>query len=216
MAKAQQKRAIATREKILDAIEEMLEDQEFEAISIADLASRAGVAVGSVYSHFKDKDALLPALLDRQVKRGEARLREIREQGTMDGVPVVTQGHLPSLRDTIEKAIIGALKQITENLGVRRALLTYRRLNPDLDLPEANRMRDNAFAALVGQLEHYRDEIRHEDITEAAKMVVYFVNILFLDRVVYVKSPFETYMRPSDEELIENYTNMVFHYLTGK
>ena len=68
MAKAQQKRAIATREKILDGLEVLLERREFEMISIAELANEAGVAVGSVYSHFKDKDALLPALLDRQLE----------------------------------------------------------------------------------------------------------------------------------------------------
>ena len=38
MAKVQQKRAARTREKILAALEQLLESKEFEAISIADIA----------------------------------------------------------------------------------------------------------------------------------------------------------------------------------
>ena len=214
-ARAPQKRAIATREKILDGLERLLERREFEVMSIAELAREAGVAVGSVYSHFKDKDALLPALLDRQLNRVEARIAELREHGTIDGVALHNaQGELPSLRDSIALSVRGALAQVDQSLGVRRALLTYRRLNPEHDIPLAKTLADQAFEALVAQFELFRDEIAHEDIREAAKMVNYFINIVFLDRVVYVNSPFQDTLRPSDDALIEAYTQMVYTYLT--
>ena len=62
MAKVQQKRAARTREKILAALEQLLESKEFEAISIADIARQGEVAVGSIYSHFEDKEALLDTM----------------------------------------------------------------------------------------------------------------------------------------------------------
>ncbi|MEO0882393.1 MAG: TetR/AcrR family transcriptional regulator [Pseudomonadota bacterium] len=217
MAKVQQKpmqkRALATRERILDGLETLLETREFEELSIAELAREAGVAVGSVYSHFKDKEALLPALLDRQLERTQERLAELRETGTIDGIAVEAMDR-PDLRTAITVSIRGALAQINQSLGVRRALLTYRRLNPDLEIPLARTLVEQAFEAQVRQLESYRDEIAHEDLSQAAKMVNYFGNILFLDRIVFVNSTFQDELRPDDETLIQTYSDMIYHYLT--
>jgi len=216
MAKVQQKRAIATREKILDALESLLETQEFEAISIAGLAREAGVAVGSVYSHFKDKEALLPGLLDRQLTRVQARIAELEQHGTIDGMAIATEASAIPLRDSIRKSIEGAYAQITGTKGIRRALLTYRRLNPDIDIALSTTLAEQAFDALVQQLELFRDEIVHDDLREAAKMVNYFINIAFLDQIVYLKPPFPESLRPGHDTVIEAYTDMVYTYLTHK
>ena len=48
MAKPLQKRALATREKILDGLETLLERKEFEMISIAELAREAAFVGGHV------------------------------------------------------------------------------------------------------------------------------------------------------------------------
>ena len=208
-----QKRALATREKILDGLETLLERKEFEALSIAELAREAGVAVGSVYSHYKDKEALLPALLDRQIARVEARIVQLRETGEIEGVSIRSKKGM-NLRAMIDLSVRSALAQVNQSLGVRRALLTYRRLNPGFDPPIVNRLADEAFEALVTQFELYRDEIVHEDLRAAAKMVNYFVNILFLDRVVFVQSPLQEGMRPDDDTLIAAYTDMIVGYLT--
>ncbi|MEO1642245.1 MAG: TetR/AcrR family transcriptional regulator [Pseudomonadota bacterium] len=213
-SKPLQKRALLTREKILDGLEALLSDQEFEAISIAQIARKAGVAVGSVYSHYKDKDALLPALLDRQLQRVEARLAELKATGTLDGLDLSGSGR-PDLKTLIRFSVENALKQIDSSLGVRRALFTYRRLNPGLEIPLAKTLADQAFESLVAQLDDYRGEIQRDDLRNAAKMINYFVNILFLDRIVFVNSPFQNALRPDDETLIQTYTDMVYHYLTG-
>lgn len=215
MAKIQQKRAARTREKILAALEDLLEDQEFEAISIADIARQGQVAVGSIYSHFKDKDALLPALFDRYMERIEARVAEFAEHGTIDGVKYEPGDRL-DLRGTIEQSIRGAHRQIIDKLGLRRALLTYRRLNPDLEIPLVKKLQADGVALMAAELAHYRDELVHEDLHEAARMVSYFINILFLDRIVFPGAARNDDLRPDDEALITAYTGMVLHYLTGK
>ena len=215
MTKVQQKRATKTREKILAALEKLLESKEFETISIADIAGEGQVAVGSIYSHFKDKDALLPALFDRYMERVEARVAEYVEHGTVDGVLLEPAEKL-GLRDTIEQSIRGAHRQITDTLGLRRALLTYRRLNPDLEVPLVRKLGQDGVELLSKELETYREEIAHEDLREAARMVSYFVNIVFLDRIVFPSSSKPDDLRPSDEVLIATYTDMVLHYLTGR
>lgn len=208
-----QKRALLTREKILDGLEKLLSNQEFETISIADIAEGAGVSVGSVYSHYKDKEALLPALLDRQLERIQARLAEFETTGTLDGFGLDSP-QKPDLRSLIQFSLEGSLKQIDGSLGIRRALLTYRRLNPDLEIPLARTLMERAFDELVAQLEDYRDEIAHDDVRAAARIMNYFMNILFLDRVVFVNSSLQAEIRPDDATLIQTYTDMVYRYLT--
>ena len=215
MAKVQQKRVAKTREKILAALEQLLEGKEFEAISIADIAHRGGVAVGSIYSHFEDKDALLPALFDRYVERIEARVAEFVEHGTIDGEKY-EPSDAPDLRGIIEQSIRGAHRQVTDTLGLRRALLTYRRLNPDVEVPLVSKLGRDAIELLAAELDKYREEIVHTDLHEAARMVSYFLNIAFLDRIVLPAAAAKDELRPSDEMLIETYTGMVLHYLTGQ
>ena len=215
MAKVQQKRVARTREKILAALEQLLESKEFEAISIADIARQGGVAVGSIYSHFEDKEALLPALFDRYVERIEERVAEFVEHGTIDGEKYEA-GDTPDLREMIEQSIRGAHRQVTETLGLRRALLTYRRLNPDVEVPLVSKLGHDAIELLAAELTKHRDEIVHDDLHEAARMVSYFVNIAFLDRIVLPGAATKDDLRPSDEVLIETYTGMVLHYLTGR
>ena len=77
-----QDRAIRTREKLMSALERLLRTQEFENISVQDIAREAGVAVGSVYSHFKDKTAFLEALLAFWREQVEAQLAIAEAQDT--------------------------------------------------------------------------------------------------------------------------------------
>jgi AcrR family transcriptional regulator len=49
---------------LLEAAEEVVAERGLEATSIAAIAERAGVAVGTLYNYFPDRDALLAALFD--------------------------------------------------------------------------------------------------------------------------------------------------------
>ena len=64
-----QSRASVTRKKILRAAERGFSSTGYEATSLTDVAEASGVAVGSVYYHFKDKHTLLLALTDDLLKR---------------------------------------------------------------------------------------------------------------------------------------------------
>jgi AcrR family transcriptional regulator len=59
-----QARGIATRRRLLDAAEELLARNGYEATSMAEIAAAGGVGVGTLYHHFPDKRALLLALVD--------------------------------------------------------------------------------------------------------------------------------------------------------
>lgn len=59
-----QKRSEETLRRILDAAAALLAERDLDEVSVEDLARRAGVSVGSVYTRFKSKDDLLAYLLD--------------------------------------------------------------------------------------------------------------------------------------------------------
>src|SRR6056297_2880763 len=59
-----QARARATLERFFEATVELLQTRSFEALSVADIVSRANASVGAFYKRFSSKDALLPVLLD--------------------------------------------------------------------------------------------------------------------------------------------------------
>lgn len=54
----------ATSAAILDAAEEVFAERGFAAAHMNDIAAHAGVAVGTLYNHFEDRDALLAALIE--------------------------------------------------------------------------------------------------------------------------------------------------------
>ena len=59
-----QARGVATRRRLLQAAEPLFSRRGYEATSMADVAERAGVGVGTLYHHFPDKRSLLLALID--------------------------------------------------------------------------------------------------------------------------------------------------------
>lgn len=57
-----QARSAESQRRILEATLALLDDRHFEAMTIADIAAAADMAVGNFYKRFKNKEALLPHL----------------------------------------------------------------------------------------------------------------------------------------------------------
>lgn len=52
-------------EKILDALQELLENRNPQTISVSEIAQTAGIGKGSIYYYFPSKEAILEALVER-------------------------------------------------------------------------------------------------------------------------------------------------------
>jgi AcrR family transcriptional regulator len=63
-----------TVQAIMEAAEEVFADQGLHAAHMGDIAARAGVAVGTLYNHFQDREALLVGLLDLRGRELLARI----------------------------------------------------------------------------------------------------------------------------------------------
>lgn len=84
-SRAEQK--LNTRQKIMDAAVECFAEQGYAACSVADIMERAGVSKGCLYVHFKSKEELFLAMIDREHAMGTARAKEAAKKPPyLDGV----------------------------------------------------------------------------------------------------------------------------------
>jgi AcrR family transcriptional regulator len=60
----QEKRAGATRERIVRAARDLFREQGYEAVSTSAVLERAGISRGGLYHHFRGKDDLLLAVFE--------------------------------------------------------------------------------------------------------------------------------------------------------
>ncbi|MGR3712669.1 MAG: TetR/AcrR family transcriptional regulator [Shimia sp.] len=69
MARAVQQRTLKTRAKLLAAASEVISEGGYEALRVEEVVLRAGVAKGTFFAHFKDKDALMDLLIGTEIDR---------------------------------------------------------------------------------------------------------------------------------------------------
>ena len=128
-----QARSRESHRKILEATLALLEDRHFEAMTIADIAEVAGVAVGNFYKRFKNKEALLPHLYEEYNRRfGEF------AEGVQSGKADDPWRHL--VKETAAFFIA--------NKGLIRALHLHSRLNEKLVPKGSSTARESLYQAL--------------------------------------------------------------------
>lgn len=108
-----QARALKTREAIVEAAFQVLAKDGEAALSTNRIAERAGVSVGSIYQYFKDKDAIIHALMNRERDAVAARIGKELEGVSPSGVEDVTR--------RIIRAVIEAFRA---RRGARRLIMT--------------------------------------------------------------------------------------------
>ena len=85
----QQPRSQKTQEALLDAAEVLFYESGADATSVVDVAKKAGVSVGAVYHHFRDKKALLYALFERMSKQYETIGRDAVDAERWEGASIL-------------------------------------------------------------------------------------------------------------------------------
>ena len=56
-------------DRILDALQELLENRKIQSNSVSEIAHTAGIGKGSIYYYFPSKDAILEALVERSYEK---------------------------------------------------------------------------------------------------------------------------------------------------
>ncbi len=79
---------MSTRDKISAAADDLFYEQGFEATSFAHIATQVGISRGNFYHHFKTKDDILDAVIDRRIARTKRMLEtwDVRGQTPLDRI----------------------------------------------------------------------------------------------------------------------------------
>lgn len=94
MVRAKQLRSLKTRERLLSSAKRSISNSGYEKLRIEEVVSRAEVAKGTFFAHFKDKDALMDILI---AERLEALLDDLEMVHDFGSVGHVVASIMPFL-----------------------------------------------------------------------------------------------------------------------
>ncbi|QLL07538.1 TetR/AcrR family transcriptional regulator [Mycobacterium vicinigordonae] len=141
----------ASRLKILQAATEIAAERGYEGTSIGLVSERSGLPASSIYWHFKDKDALIAAVIDHSFETWLSNAGigpELPEGPIDDQLKAMMQGTAKALRESSDFLRLGLMLTLERRpeeptarrrfLAVRdatltRTIATFARLFPDLD-----------------------------------------------------------------------------------
>jgi AcrR family transcriptional regulator len=152
--KPSQRRSQVTVTAILDAAARVFEERGFDAGTTNHVAEVAGVSIGSLYEYFPNKDAMVVALVERELERERTRLLAILE-------PAATPDELAAqLRAFVETLV---------ELHARRPAL-HRILFDQADHPPAAhacvlRFEESLAHALAASLRELKPSLQDADLT---------------------------------------------------
>lgn len=89
-----QQRTLKTRAKLLEAAKGLIETGGYEALRVEDVVRDAGVAKGTFFAHFADKDALMDQLIGAEIN---GFLDQISELATPQNIDDLLEALMPSL-----------------------------------------------------------------------------------------------------------------------
>ena len=122
-----QKRGQVTYDALIDTCFELLQERDFDQISIADLAQKAGYSVGAFYARFRSKDELFDAMVLRHVQnRCKVRQRQFATTNDATLLHELLEGlrrHVPFDRALYERAQVVGIDGVQLDHERRRAQL---------------------------------------------------------------------------------------------
>ena len=126
-----QARAVRTRAALVSAGLHEFSKRGYARTTVRTIAKRAGVAVGTFYQYFTDKDDLLHEVFADRVQR----LSE-RTVGLFERDLPITQGPrvvADAVRDLMRQTVLAMLEGYREDVGLRLVLAERRHADPQLN-----------------------------------------------------------------------------------
>src|SRR5882757_6248468 len=112
----------ARRDQILSAAVKCFVENGFHGSSMAELAKRAGMSVGHIYHYFESKDAIVEAIVDKDIEEAPGTLDDFSGADRVEAIAAIFQGlivravHNPDLdRDAFVRTAHLVLRELLTN-----------------------------------------------------------------------------------------------------
>ncbi|MEQ1693512.1 MAG: TetR/AcrR family transcriptional regulator [Gemmatimonas sp.] len=200
----QQARSRETQEALLVAAEHVFSDVGIAQATVSEICERAGVAVGTFYGRFPDKDALLLYWYERFFKRGRV---------TFDRAFSDTMWEGRAAAEVIRGWVQSRVLHYRKNRKLLKALLLYVRGRPAPEFkPFARQLQLPALQRLTDLLNARRDGWRHPDPVNALPMAVVMMESSVQSVVLFNDQRVDD-AQMSDDELVDQLTDAMCCYL---
>jgi Transcriptional regulator len=191
-----QTRSINKKEKVLDAALELFCEKGYYKTSTNEIAQRAGVSIGTLYSYFKDKDTIFFEIQDKYHKKFEVAKNELlKDPGQI----------MPDFKNWLITLIKALVKVHEESREFNRELYVLSFYNPEI----AKVLEENKENTRKETLEYFirmKDSLKIHD-PEAVATVTFDLISTTVDRIVFGKNEIES------ERLIDSAADIIYTYL---
>ena len=182
---------------LLEAAVTLFAEKGYDAVTMTEVAARAGAPIGSLYQFFSSKEALADALLDRFGERLDDTLKGIEERATTFTVPELVDallGLLVGFQEERAAAItLTESRQETSTRAAELRLSLRRHVTRILQarIPKLSPKRAEIMALVViqnmkaaaAQSAENDLTIRHSVLNELKYIVALYINDVMSDRV---------------------------------
>jgi AcrR family transcriptional regulator len=200
---ARQARSRATHDALIEAGLALLAERDFAAVSVAEIAARAGVSVGGFYARFKGKEALLDAAADAVLADCTAALDRALAPERM-------------ARATLEGVVRAYIRTMVAKFREHRAailmILRHARAGSEARRQAVRRFNDHVHGRLRELLRARDARIAHEDPSLAVNMGLFLVSAAAREAIL--SDSLRAYpVRVTDERLVTELTRAYVAYL---
>ncbi len=200
----QQARSRETQEALLLAAEHVFAEVGIAQATVTEICERAGVAVGTFYGRFPDKDALLLFWYERFFKRGRVAFDRAFSDAMWEGRSAI---------DVVRGWVQSRVLHYRRNRKLLKALMLYMRGRPSPEFKTAAaHMRLPALERLTELLSARRNEWTHSDPSTAIRMAVVLTESSVQHVVVFSEHRSDD-VQFTDDELVDHLTDAMCAYL---
>ncbi len=200
----QQARSRETQEALLAAAEHVFAEVGIAQATVTEICERAGVAVGTFYGRFPDKDALLLLWYERFFKRGRVTFDRAFSDVMWEGRPA---GEV--IRGWVQSRVLHYRK----NRKLLKALLLHVRGRPAAEFnPFASQLQLPALQRITALLNDRRDQWHHPDTDNAVRMAVVIMESSVQSVILFNDARGDA-SQVSDDELVAHLTDAMCAYL---
>lgn len=191
-----QRRGINTKEKIVESALEIFCEKGYYKTTTNEIAQRAQVSIGSLYSYFKDKDTIFFEILDKYHEKFVVEKSEMTSDLAL--LKSDTKVWLRAFMD-------GLIKVHEDTKELNRELYVLAYYNPEVaEIVEKNK--DKTKQTTIGYLVMLKDGMDSETAAAAATVTFDLISAT-VDRIVFGQNEIDR------EKLINTTIDMIYHYV---
>ena len=204
--KPKQIRSKDTQEKLLSALESLLEERFFEQITIRDIAQRAELSSATIYRRFKNKEALLPILYERYDHRLGEWAHSIWQGKRLE--------KCGDLKSRIHWIVTEHVKFYKEFCHILRTLYIYNRLHGEISLPNVDESRQDIYVAMLNPLWKSIDKKAQLNLTKGKLFCFILILITSInERFLFNESKPSSILKIDENTFVKELTNALKAYI---